>query len=401
MIKKLKQIFDKADKDLGLDNRSEKLYGIAALFDTPDDIISAAADVQFEGYEKYDVHTPYPVHGMDDAMKLKPTRLGFFTFFFGAIGTLSALLMIWYMVGFDYKNIIGGKPFFNIPPSMPITFELTVLFAAIATISLMLILFNKLPKVNHPLIDTEYMKRVSSDRFGIVIQQSDPKFNKDEIVNLFKKLGSSDISYINYFEKDESNTKAPIISIKFILGNFVLFIGVSIITYLTLNYLLFITPFDWMNKQPRLMPQSSSTFFKDGRGMRNPVEGTVAKNFIPYEYQGMPDSLVKNMANPLPVNDSVINTGKSKFNIYCSPCHGYFAKGDSRLRGQFPNPPSLHTEKVRKWQDENIYHVITNGQNSMPSYTKQITKDERWAIIHYIRVLQRAQNANDTDIETK
>jgi mono/diheme cytochrome c family protein len=84
---------------------------------------------------------------------------------------------------------------------------------------------------------------------------------------------------------------------------------------------------------------------------------------------------------------------------FCSPCHGNFGRGDSRLQGQFPNPPTLHFDKVRNWPDGNIYHVMTDGQNIMPSYATQISKDDRWAIVQYIRVLQRAQNAKESDLK--
>ena len=69
------------------------------------------------------------------------------------------------------------------------------------------------------------------------------------------------------------------------------------------------------------------------------------------------------------------------------------------MRGQFPNPPSLHSEKVRNWKDGNIFHVITEGQNIMPSYSSQLTRQERWAVVLYIRALQRAQNAKESDIQ--
>lgn len=401
MFKKLKQKFEEIDKDLGIDPRSDNLYAVTALFDTPDQIMNAAAKVASEGYKKFDVHTPYPVHGMDDAMKLNPTRLGFFTFSFAAIGTLSALLMIGYMVGIDYKSIIGGKPFFSLPPSMPITFELTVLFGAVSTIALTLFFFNKLPWINNPLVDTEYMKRVSSDKYGIIIQAKDPKFNVDEVVKLFETLGSCDISYVNYFETREASIKTPIFNIKFISLLSVVFVSVVIITYFVLNVVIFNVPFDWMWNQARINPQTSSTFFADGRGMRTPVDGTVPRGHIPYIYKGMPDSVVKNVANPLPVTQEVLDKGKSRFNTYCLPCHGYFGKGDSRLNGQFPNPPSLHTDKIKNWADGNIYHVVVNGQNVMPSYAKQISSDDIWAMIHYIRALQRSQNASDADLEAK
>ena len=90
--------------------------------------------------------------------------------------------------------------------------------------------------------------------------------------------------------------------------------------------------------------------------------------------------------------------GKQKYNMYCSPCHGYLGEGDSRLNGQFPNPPSLHSEKLRSWSDGRIYHVITEGQNVMPSYRSQLTRQERWAVVNYLRVLQRSLNAKETDL---
>ena len=68
------------------------------------------------------------------------------------------------------------------------------------------------------------------------------------------------------------------------------------------------------------------------------------------------------------------------------------------MKDQFPKPPSLHNQKVLNWSDGNIYHVITNGQNVMPSYSEQVSVDDRWAIIHYIRTLQRSKNASDEDL---
>jgi len=157
-------------------------------------------------------------------------------------------------------------------------------------------------------------------------------------------------------------------------------------------------PFSWMSDQAKLKPQKPSAEFADGIGMRIPVEGTVARGFLPYPFHGKPDLAGKFLVNPLLPTPATIEKGKTKFLTYCSPCHGNFGTGDSRLRGQFPNPPTLHSDKVRNWPDGNIYHVITEGQNVMPSYAAQIPRDDRWAIILYIRVLQRAQNAKEADL---
>ena len=91
--------------------------------------------------------------------------------------------------------------------------------------------------------------------------------------------------------------------------------------------------------------------------------------------------------------------GKRKFLTFCSPCHGNLADGNSRLQGQFPDGPTLHSDKIINYPDGMIYHIITNGQNAMPSYARQVTRNERWAIVDYIRVLQRAQNAKESDLK--
>ena len=105
------------------------------------------------------------------------------------------------------------------------------------------------------------------------------------------------------------------------------------------------------------------------------------------------------LVNPLLPTAANLARGKSKFLTFCSPCHGNFARGESRLQGQFPKPPTLHSDKVRNWPDGNIYNVITEGQNAMPSYASQIPREDRWAIILYLRALQRAQHPKESDFK--
>lgn len=399
MIGKILKKFD--DRFLKSEPRTGDLYAVAALFDTPDEIIHAAEKVSGSGYKRFDVLTPYPVHGMDGAMNLKPSNIGWVGLIAGMSGTSLAFLMIWWMVGVNYPNIFGGKPFFNLPASIPIMFELTVLLSALTLAGSLIAIYMKLPSNANPLMDTEFIKRVTSDKFGIYIEAKDPKFNKDEVEAMFKQLGSSSVSFIHEAVYEVGDTKNPLLNTKFLgalIGSSVITV---VITYLVLNVLLFLPPFNWMHYQAKVLPQSESKFFKDGWSMRRPVEGTVARGFIPYEFAGMPDSMVVPTPNPLPVNQKVLDLGKKRYDTYCSPCHGFYGKGDSRLRGQFPVPPTLHSEKVMNWKDANIYHVITNGQNTMPSYASSISRDDRWAIIHYLRVLQRSQNAPDSDLETK
>jgi len=397
----IRKITSRFNKYLETEPRSEKLYAVAALLEKPDEIISAAKKVSESGYTKFDVLTPYPVHGMDDAMKLRETKIGWVGLAAGMSGTFLAFIMIWWMVGIDYRNVFGGKPYFNIPPSVPIMFEVTVLLASLVLVGSLIAIFSKLPSNANPLMDTDFLKRCTSDMFGIYIEADDAKFNQQEVKSLFSSIGAKEITDIYHPVYDKGDTENPILNFKFTGGLVVISLVTAAITYFILNVLLFLPPFDWMHEQNRVNPQTGSTFFKDGWSMRKPVAGTVARGFIPYEFKGMPDSLVVPVSNPLPANKEILERGRLKYETFCSPCHGYYGKGDSRLRGQFPAPPTLISEKVKKWSDANIYHVITNGQNVMPAYDKQISRDDRWAIVHYIRVLLRSQDAPDSDLEVQ
>ena len=360
---------------------SDKLYAYAALFDSPNDIIHAAKTVSEKGYINFDVNTPYPVHGMDSAMKLPPSKLGFITLFAGLGGMTLALLMMGWMMGIDYPLVIGGKPLFPLPAFIPITFELTVLVATLTTVAALLFFFFKLPNNKHPLHDTNYMKNVSSDKYGIYIEAVDAKFNENEIKLLFQNLNASVIEPV-YFDEEEVSFKTKVADPRFLTFLAALAVFVSISTYLHLNKLLYIVPFSWMSDQEKAVVQETNSIFSNGTTMQTPVKGTVARGFIPYPFENKPEEAGKFLVNPLIPDEVNLSVGKNKYNIYCSPCHGYLGEGDSRLRGQFPNPPSLHSEKMRNWSDGSIYHVITEGQNVMPSYRSQFSRQERWAVVN-------------------
>jgi mono/diheme cytochrome c family protein len=372
------------------------LYAVTALFDSPDAILHAAEKTAKAGYTRFDVNTPYPVHGMDRAMRLRPSRLGFWALAYGLLGAFSAVGFMTWVTLVDYPLVIGGKPFWSWPAFVPVAFEITVLMASVLTVLSMIVIYFKFPNASHPLHDSTYMKRVSSDMFGLYIQGDDPKFDQKEVTEFLRSLGAVDVATVDF----EDPYRPPRLFEPTFIGILLLTgILVSGITYFSLNKLLYMQPFNWMMDQAKVKAQKPSELFKDGIGMRPPVEGTVARGFLPYPYKGKPDEAAKYLMNPLLPTEGVLERGKSKFLVFCSPCHGNFGRGDSRLAGQFPNPPTLHSDKVRTWPDGSIYHVITEGQNVMPSYAAQIPRDDRWAIVHFIRVLQRAQNPKESDLK--
>jgi mono/diheme cytochrome c family protein len=374
------------------------LYALTGLFETADGITRAAEAVSSAGYTRFDVNTPYPVHGMDQAMRLHPSRLGIFALVFGMAGAVGTISLITWITLVDYPLVIGGKPFWSWPAFVPVTFEVTVLLASVLSVLTMIILYFRFPNTSHPLHDTPYMQKVSSDHFGIALLASDPIFDERAARALLEKLGAKEIAAVRYDLEDRSAERS-LFAPRFLAVLVLTAIVVSGITYVSFNHLLFWEPFSWMSQQPKLKPQKPSALFSDGIGMRPPVPGTVARGSLPYAFAGHPEEAGKYLVNMLLPTDSVLAAGKRKFLTFCSPCHGNFGDGNSRLRGQFPNPPTLHSDKLRTWPDGNIFHVITEGQNVMPSYASQISEDDRWAIVHYIRVLQRAHHAKESDLK--
>lgn len=384
---------------MSINNSKEKiLYGISAIFNTPDDILHGAEKVADAGYKKFDVHTPYPVHGLDHAMKLGKPILGYIAMTIGLSGAAFALFFMWWSMSIDYPNIIGGKPFFSLPAFIPITFEVTVLSASLGTVFAMIAFIFKFPNNSHPLHDTPYMKKVSSDKYGIVIEVKDKNFDKEKIIELFKSANAVDIT-AQYYDNDEIGFRNRVFEPKFITGLVAFALITSAVTYFSLNKLLLLKPFTWMQFQEKIVAMEPAKFFESGFSMREPVSGTVARGFMPYMYEDDIEGAKEFLTNPLEPTEENLAIGQKKYETFCSPCHGYYGEGDSRLRGQFPAPPSLHSSKNRNAPDGEIFHIITVGQNVMPSYARQLNTKERWQTVLYVRALQRALNAKEEDLK--
>ncbi len=152
-----------------------------------------------------------------------------------------------------------------------------------------------------------------------------------------------------------------------------------------------------MMDSPAVKAQRPGPF---GEGMRVAPDDTIARNSPePYRFANDPDAAGRELKNPLPRDKASMLKGQKYYNTYCIVCHGVKGEGNGTVVPKFPMPPSLHSQKVREWSDGRIYHVITMGQNLMPSYASQVTREERWAIIHYVRALQRSLNPTAADLK--
>lgn len=172
-----------------------KPYGLIAEFTTPGDLMHAAAKVRDAGFRRWDVFTPYPVHGMDKAMGLKNSKVGWFSFLGGVTGYTTGMLMIWFMNRIDYALPVGGKPMFSPFSAFPPSYELTILFGAFGALIGMLVL-NRLPRLHHPLLKHRRFAQATHDTFFLVIETDDPKYRADETRAFLESLGSERIEMV-------------------------------------------------------------------------------------------------------------------------------------------------------------------------------------------------------------
>ena len=162
--------------DLFWNREAKGVYGLLAEYESPDALLEACKKVHEAGYKKTDSFSPFPIHGMETALGIPDSRVGKLAIFFSFTGAMIALLMQWWTGAVGYPLVIGGKPFFAFEPSIPITFELTVAFSAFSSVALMFFL-NGMPRFNHPLFGAKLMERVGDDKFVLLIERADPKFN--------------------------------------------------------------------------------------------------------------------------------------------------------------------------------------------------------------------------------
>ncbi len=176
-------------------NAPGRPYAVIAEFDSPAAILRAAETIRDAGYKRWDVHTPFPVHGLDGAMGLRNSRVGWFSFLGGTTGLTCGMLMIWWMNKADYPLAVGGKPLFSPIYAFPISYELTILIGSFATLFGMLLL-NRLPRLYHPLLKHPRFRNVSHDRFYVVIESADPKFSDAETRKLLEHAGGRYIEVV-------------------------------------------------------------------------------------------------------------------------------------------------------------------------------------------------------------
>ena len=163
------------------------LYGLMAEFESPAELLDAAGRAYEEGYRRMDAYTPFPVHGLAEALGFRRTRLPLLVFFGGIAGCVGGYYLQYWISAIDYPLNIGGRPLNSWPAFIPVTFELTILVAALAAVLGMLAL-NGLPMPYHPVFNVPAFERATRNRFFLCIESIDPKFDRGETTHFLESL---------------------------------------------------------------------------------------------------------------------------------------------------------------------------------------------------------------------
>lgn len=173
----------------------DKTYAAMGAFATPEELVEAGKKIYGMGYRKLDAMSPFPVHGIDDALGIPRSKLGWMVVCFALAGLFTAQALMYYVGVINYPLVIGGKPLFDFTFTIPVTFELTVLFSGISC-TLGIFAFNGLPQLYHPSMKYKFSHRASDDRFILVVEADDPKFDAAKTAADLKSLGAQEVEVV-------------------------------------------------------------------------------------------------------------------------------------------------------------------------------------------------------------
>jgi mono/diheme cytochrome c family protein len=385
------------------------LHGLLAEYTSPQQILEAATRVREAGFKQWDTFTPFPVHGIEGAMGIKPTILPVLVFCAGLTGSIIGLTLQWWTNAVDYPWIVSGKPFWSLPANIPVIFELTVLLSA-ATALVGMLMLNNLPHPSHPLDLKQRFARATDDRFFLLIQASDPKFDEQATRKLLDETAPVLVDEVA--EDRVTEDRLP----KVLVYGLIVLAAAALIPFAliarareTKSPVPRINLVQDMDYQPYVKAQKEFTFFADKRADRPQELGTVAVGELKSEHLEtgkLSGAFARTFPEEIPVSAETMARGHQRYDIYCATCHGLSGNGDGMVakraealaQGTWVPPTNLHQQYLHEQPVGQLFNSITHGVRNMPAYGHLVPAEDRWAIILYVRALQRSKAAKLSDV---
>ncbi len=370
------------------ESKEQKLVGLLAQFDDPETLVHACNEARESGYIKMDAYSPFPVHGIDPAIGIKRSILPLIVLSIALGAVVLGMGLQLYANGQDtawpfpgYKFLISGKPIFSIPANIPVTFEIIVLSSAFATFFGMWIL-NKLPRLSNPLHRVSRFKRVTNDKFFLLLESADEKFNRSGSESQLKGWGAVSIDEVN---QDLTDNELPKwLTTVGILGAILLMLPPAAIFsqwgQTNRHPRLHVVPdMDWQHKSKTQTVAANLSneldgvrmMYNDLRSARRPVDGAIAlgsldidselnygiksdfaytitsggnaltgvagsqgekkedtgATTVPAEQENI-EKYVTTFPENFELTQEVLDRGQQRFEIYCAACHGYAGAGN-------------------------------------------------------------------------
>lgn len=339
---------------------------LLAEFDSAPRLIAAVERLRREKYHDLETYAPFDIPELDAPLGLRRPRLGWFVLAVGVAGLVLAYGIQWWANVHSYPLNVGGRPVHSVPAYIPATFEGTVLAASLASFfGLFLVL--RFPRLWSIEDEVPGFDRASIDRFWVAMHIFASDHDRDHAERLLKEAGA--LRTVRRVGAEwQSIGRALVIVIALIAGVNACSDRIG-------------QGFDWkrMRLQPRYQPYGSSGFFHDGMAMRPPPPGTI------------PREAVTTTFDTSATDAKTLLRGGDRFQIFCAVCHGVAGDGYSVVGDNMRpiRPPALTSAAIVGLSATQLYAVITHGFGRMPSYAAQLTPADRWAVVAYVRMLQR------------
>lgn len=365
-----------------------------AAFRDPDDLLQAVKRLRGAGVQVHDTFTPFPVHGMDDALGWKPSRLGYACAGFALLGLITAAVLQYWTSVVDYPLNVGGKPLNSIPAFVPVGFELTVLFAGLGSVATFFALSRMRPRFHIP----QLFHGVNDDRFvllaevpgGSTFEAVQGQLDASAPIAVERWFGDEAVPN-GFWQREVSLPLATAIAL--LPALLVWTLGVAF----NRNFKKRVMQFD----AGMTYPVAAHAFdphplLRRGQVLQTPPEGTSPRGMhAPLAFQPGKDEAERagrELLNPMAPTPANLERGKLVWTHVCAACHGDGAKGDGGVIPRFPNPPNLVIEKYRNYADGRLFHVATFGgpEKMMKGMGDIISQEDRWRVVLHLRELQKA-----------
>ncbi len=356
-------------------------------FTREEDLLAATAHARRKGWTVADVHSPYPVHGLDEAMGIRPSRLGIACFLFGLTGFVLASLLQGWTHGVDWRINVGGRPFNAWPAYLPVSFEVMVLLAGTLTVLVFLVVSRLYPGKDARVLDT----KATDGRFLLVIEAAGNASDPAPVLDLYRAHGAVEVGERQVYDPVPATPWHRMLRWA---------LGAGLVLAVALNLVLSRDPgkpndpFMPDMVDPVSYPSDSpNPDLPGGTTYQPPQEGTIPRGRLPLHYASTPEDAERagrELQSPFRSDDlAVAQRGALVFSRSCAVCHGGDGRGNGPVtRRGVPPPPSLVDGKSASMPEGQLFHILTYGQGNMAAYAAELDVGDRWAVIRHVTGLQ-------------